>query len=109
MCEIEGATFAEMQTTHKVPGGSASTWSKYLVSQASRGDYYTHDGDGRESVSRWHGTERLLRSFGIDPEGPVELGDLRSLMHGFSPVDGQPIRPAGSNGTRVAAIDLTFS
>jgi conjugative relaxase-like TrwC/TraI family protein len=109
MGEIGGATFAEMQTTHKVPGNSASTWSKYLVSRASRGDYYTHDGDGRESVSRWHGPERLLRSFGIDPEEPVEPGDLRSLMHGFSPVDGQPIRPAGSNGTRVAAIDLTFS
>ena len=79
------------------------------MSQASRGDYYTDDADGCESAPRWHGPERLLRSFGIDPAKAVELGDLRSLMHGFSPVDGEPIRPAGSNGTRVAAIDLTFS
>jgi conjugative relaxase-like TrwC/TraI family protein len=50
-----------------------------------------------------------LRSYGIDPEKPVELKHLRSLMHGYSPVDGEPIRPVGSNGTRVAGIDLTFS
>jgi hypothetical protein len=31
------------------------------------------------------------------------------LMHGFSPVDGEPIRPAGSDKTRVAGVDLTFS
>jgi conjugative relaxase-like TrwC/TraI family protein len=79
------------------------------VSQASRGDYYTDDSAGSASAAQWHGPEGLLRSFGIDPAKPVELGDLRSLMHGFSPVDGEPIRPAGSNGTRVAAIDLTFS
>jgi conjugative relaxase-like TrwC/TraI family protein len=79
-----------------------------LVSQASRGDYYTDDANGSASA-QWHGPDRLLRSFGIDPAKPVELSDLRSLMHGFSPVDGEPIRPAGGNGTRVAAIDLTFS
>ena len=79
------------------------------MSQASRGDYYTRDADDRESAPQWHGPEKLLRSYGIDPAKAVELSDLRSLMHGFSPVDGEPIRPAGSNGTRVAAIDLTFS
>ncbi|HEY7934929.1 MAG TPA: MobF family relaxase [Solirubrobacteraceae bacterium] len=99
-----------MQTTHKIPGSSATTWSKYLVSRASRGDYYTHDANDRESApTGWHGPEKLLRSYGIDPAKAVELKDLRSLMHGFSPVDGEPIRPVGSNGTRVAAIDLTFS
>jgi conjugative relaxase-like TrwC/TraI family protein len=98
-----------VQSTHKIPGASATTWSRYLVSRASRGDYYTHDGNDRAAVVQWHGPGRLLRSYGIDPEKAVELTDLRSLMHGFSPVDGEPIRPAGSNGTRVAAIDLTFS
>jgi conjugative relaxase-like TrwC/TraI family protein len=99
-----------VQTTHKIPGSSATTWSKYLVSQASRGDYYTHDaGDRQSAPTQWHGPEKLLRSYGIDPAKAVELDDLRSLMHGFSPVDGEPMRPAGSNGTRVAAIDLTFS
>jgi conjugative relaxase-like TrwC/TraI family protein len=99
-----------VQTTHKIPGSSATTWSKYLVSQASRGDYYTHDaGDRQSTPTQWHGPDKLLCSYGIDPAKAVELDDLRSLMHGFSPVDGEPIRPAGSNGTRVAAIDLTFS
>jgi len=110
LCETGGATFAGMQTTHKVPGSSATTWSKYLVSQASRGDYYTHDGQGGKSApTQWHGPEKLLRSYGIDPAKAVQLNHLRSLMHGFSPVDGEPIRPAGSDKSRVAAIDLTFS
>ena len=55
------------------------------------------------------GPDALLRSYGIDPAKSVELKDLRSLMHGFCPVDGEPIRPAGSDKTRVAGIDLTFS
>jgi len=38
-----------------------------LVSQASRGDYYTDDANGSASAARWHGPERLLSSFGIDP------------------------------------------
>jgi conjugative relaxase-like TrwC/TraI family protein len=96
-----------MQSTHKIPGGSATTWSKYLISQASRGDYYTQD--GQSAPTQWHGPEKLLRSYGIDPGKPVELKDLRSLMHGFSPVDGEAIRPAGSDKTRVAAVDLTYS
>ena len=99
-----------MQSTHKIPGSSATTWSRYLLTQASRGDYYTHDGEGGKSApTKWHGPDALLRSYGIDPSKPVELKDLRSLMHGFSPVDGEPIRPAGSDKTRVAGIDLTFS
>lgn len=99
-----------MQTTHKIPGTSATSWSRYLVAQASRGDYYTRDEqDGQSAATRWHGPEQLLRSYGIDPEKAVELRHLRALMQGFSPVDGEPIRPAGSNRTRVAAIDLTYS
>ncbi|HWY18921.1 MAG TPA: MobF family relaxase [Solirubrobacteraceae bacterium] len=99
-----------MQSTHKIPGSSATPWSRYLVSQATRGDYYTHDSqDGQAAPTQWHGPEGLLRSYGIDPGKSVELKHLRSLMHGYSPVDGEPIRPVGSNGTRVAGIDLTFS
>lgn len=99
-----------VQSTHKIPGSSATQWSRYLVSQTTRGDYYTHDGQGGQAApTQWHGPEGLLRSYGIDPEKPVELKHLCSLMHGYSPVDGEPIRPVGSNGTRVAGIDLTFS
>jgi hypothetical protein len=90
-----------VQTTHKIPGTSATSWSRYLVSQASRGDYYTQDEqDGQSVATRWHGPERLLRSYGIDPEKAVELRHLRPLMQGFSPVDGEPMRPAGSDKTR---------
>ncbi len=99
-----------MQSTHKIPGVSATRWSKYLISQSSRGDYYTRDGPGGgQPPTRWHGPATLLRSYGIDPAKPVELQHLRPLMQGFSPVDGEPIRPAGSNKTRTAGIDMTFS
>jgi conjugative relaxase-like TrwC/TraI family protein len=99
-----------MQTTHKIPGGSATTWAKYLVAEAKRGDYYAHDGEGHISApTQWHGPEKLLRSFGIDPSKPVELKHLRPLMAGFNPVTHEEIRPVGSNGTRTAGVDLTFS
>jgi conjugative relaxase-like TrwC/TraI family protein len=99
-----------MQTTHKIEGISSVRFARYLVAEASRGDYYTHDGQGGKAApTQWHGPEKLLRSFGIDPAKAVELKHLRSLMQGFDPVTGEPIRPAGSNGTRVAAIDLSFA
>lgn len=77
------------------------------MSQATRGDYYTQASES--APTQWHGPEPLLRSFGIDPHQPVQLQHLRPLMHGFSPVTGEPTRPAGSNGTRTAGVDLTFS
>ena len=98
-----------MQTTHKVPGSSAVRFAKYLLSEAARGDrYYTHDGDN-DAPTQWHGPEELLRSFGIDPEKPVELRHFGPLMQGFSPVTGKPIRPAGSDGTRTAGINLCYA
>jgi conjugative relaxase-like TrwC/TraI family protein len=98
-----------MQTTHKVPGSSAVRFAKYLLSEAARGDhYYTHDGEN-DAPTQWHGPEELLRSFGIDPDKPVELRHLGPLMQGFSPVTGEPIRPAGSDGTRTAGINLCYA
>jgi conjugative relaxase-like TrwC/TraI family protein len=97
-----------MQTTHKIPGSSATRWSKYLLSQRSRADYQLRDGD-RPVPTRWHGSPTLLASLGLDAREPVELRDLRPLMHGYNPRDGEPIRPAGADGTRTAGIDLTFS
>jgi conjugative relaxase-like TrwC/TraI family protein len=85
-------------------------FARYLLAEASRGDYYTHDGQGGKSApTQWHGPEKLLRSFGIDPGKAVDLKHLGPLMQGFDPVTGEPIRPAGSNGTRVAGIDLTYA
>ena len=84
-------------------------FAKYLLSEAARGDhYYTHDGDN-DAPTQWHGPEKLLRSFGIDPDKPVELRHLGPLMQGFSPVTGKPIRPAGSDGTRTAGINLCYA
>lgn len=99
-----------VQTTHKIPGDSATRYAKYLTSTATRGDYYTRDGEGDAPVpSRWHGSPDLLRSLGLDPDSPVERSDLRAVMQGFSPLTGEPLRPAGSNGTRVAGVELMFA
>jgi conjugative relaxase-like TrwC/TraI family protein len=99
-----------MQTTHKIEGSSAVRFARYLLAEASRGDYYTHDGQGGKSApTQWHGPEHLLRRFGIDPEKAVEMRHLGPLMQGFDPVTEKPIRPAGSNGTRVAGIDLSYA
>jgi conjugative relaxase-like TrwC/TraI family protein len=84
-------------------------FAKYLLSEAARGDrYYTHDGNN-EAPTQWHGPEKLLRSFGIDPDKPVELRHFGPLMQGFNPVTGKPIRPAGSDGTRTAGINLSYA
>ncbi len=99
-----------MQTTHKIPGDSATRYAKYLTSTATRGDYYTRDGESDQPVpSRWHGSPDALSALGLSADGPVERSDLRAVMQGFSPRDGQPLRPAGSNGTRVAGVELMFA
>ena len=46
-----------MQTTHKIPGDSATRYAKYLTSTATRGDYYTRDGED-ERRCRAAGTAR---------------------------------------------------
>ena len=101
-----------MQTTHKIPGDSAVTYAKYLTSVASRGDYYTRDGNDdpdQPIPSRWHGSSETLSSLGLSAEGPVQRDDLRAVMKGMSPLDGEPLRPAGSNGTRTAGVELMFA
>jgi conjugative relaxase-like TrwC/TraI family protein len=99
-----------VQTTHKIPGDSATRYAKYLTSTATRGDYYTRDGESDAPVpSRWHGSPDLLRSLGLSPDDPVERSDLRAVMQGFSPLTGEPLRPVGSNGTRVAGVELMFA
>ncbi len=99
-----------MQTTHKIPGDSAVPYAKYLTSTATRGDYYTSDGEDDQPVpSRWHGSSGLLCSLALDAEAPVQRSDLRAVMQGFSPLTGEPLRPAGSNGTRVAGVELMMA
>ena len=101
-----------MQTTHKIPGDSAVTYAKYLTSTAARGDYYTRDGEAESDgpvPSRWHGSESALNSLGLRAEGPVQRDDLRAVMRGMSPLDDEPLRPAGSNGTRTAGVELMLA
>jgi len=101
-----------MQTTHKIPGDSATTYAQYLTSTAARGDYYTNDGGedrDRPVPSRWHGSKRTLRSLGLSAEGPVAREDLRAVMQGRSPRDGRELRPAGSDGTRTAGVELMLA
>jgi conjugative relaxase-like TrwC/TraI family protein len=97
-----------MQTTHKIPRSSATRWAKYLLSQHSRADYQNCDGH-RLVPTQWHGSKDMLAKFGLAPGEPVKLEDLRPLMHGFNPVTKEAIRPVGSDGTRTAGVDLTYS
>jgi conjugative relaxase-like TrwC/TraI family protein len=109
-CVFAETTFGCMQTTHKIPGDSAVRYAKYLTSTSTRGDYYTREGGEDQPVpSRWNGSPDLLESLGLDPESPVERSDLRAVMQGYSPLSGEPLRPAGSNGTRVAGVELMMA
>jgi conjugative relaxase-like TrwC/TraI family protein len=106
-----------VQTTHKIAGGDAEGFARYLTSTTARGDYYAgheEDADGDAGVgvvpqSRWHGSPAMLAALGIAPEQRVGRAELLALMQGVSPVGGEPLRAAGGNGTRVAGIDMTFS
>jgi conjugative relaxase-like TrwC/TraI family protein len=108
-------TFAEMQTTHKISGDSATGYAAYLTSSSDRGDYYTGGSEGEpdEGVvlapSRWHGSPALLTGLGLSADAPVEREDLAALMRGISPAEGRELRRAGGDGSRVAGIDMTFS
>jgi conjugative relaxase-like TrwC/TraI family protein len=115
--KLRGITFPGMQTTYKISGSSATTYAAYLTSASSRGDYYTpsgegeREGDGGGAVipGRWHGSPGTLAGLGLSADRPVARGELRALMQGLSPVDGSAVRPVGSDGSRVAGIDMTFS
>ncbi|MGH2831398.1 MAG: MobF family relaxase [Solirubrobacteraceae bacterium] len=100
-----------MQTTHKIPGDSAVRYARYLTSTSNRGDYYTGDGEDpsdQEVPSQWHGPEKLLKRLGLSADQTVDR-DLNTVMQGFSPRDGTPLRPAGSDSTRVAAVELMYA
>jgi conjugative relaxase-like TrwC/TraI family protein len=108
----ERRTFAEMQTTHKISGSSATGYAAYVTSASDRGDYYTPTDEGEPPLltpSRWHGSPALLAQLGLSVDRPVKREDLSAMMGGVSPRDGHELRRAGGDGTRVAGIDLTFS
>jgi hypothetical protein len=91
----ERRTFAEMQTTHKISGSSATDYAAYITSASDRGDYYTTSGEGDPQLiapSRWHGSPALLAQLGLSAEDPVKREDLAALMAGVSPRDGHELR-----------------
>jgi hypothetical protein len=84
----ERRTFAEMQTTHKISGSSATGYAAYVTSASDRGDYYTPTDDGEQPLltpSRWHGSPALLARLGLSAAHPVRREDLAALMGGISP------------------------
>lgn len=103
-----GSYRRRVQTTHKIPGASASRYSNYLTSVAQRGDYYADEG-GEPVPSRWHGSSGLLSSLGLSADEPVARDDLRQVMKGLSPLDGEPLRPVGADGTRTAGVELMLA
>lgn len=101
-----------MQTTHKISGSSAAGYAAYVTSPSDRGDYYTASGEAEPALiapSRWHGSPALLAHLGLSRDREVTRSDLSALMQGVSPRDGQELRRAGADGSRVAGIDMTFS
>jgi conjugative relaxase-like TrwC/TraI family protein len=99
-----------VQSTHKITGDAAQGFAEYLTSTSSRGDYYVGGGgDVEPPQGYWHGSPDTLRGLGIDPEGPVARDDLLALMRGQHPESGEPFRPVGGDGSRVAGIDMTLS
>ena len=101
-----------MQTTHKIEGSSATSYAEYLTSTSARADYYTSDGKldpNLEVPSKWHGSEKVLKELGLSADRTVTTDDLVAVMNGLNPVTNEPLRPAGSNGERVAGIELMMA
>ena len=98
-----------MLTVAKVTAGVAAGYADYLegkVSGVELGDYYLKDGDRVEAPGRWAAGASVV---GQDVSRPVSGEQLRALMAVRRPDNGQPLRPVGSTGQAVAALDATFS
>lgn len=103
-----------MMSADSIPAGRAVGYGEYLESKTvapEAGDYYLgRDGLPAEAPGRWIGDPDALVRVGITP-GPVQAGELRALMEGRRPGDGEPVwlRNAGPDGQRAGGLDVTFS
>jgi conjugative relaxase-like TrwC/TraI family protein len=98
-----------MLTVAKVTGPQAGRYGDYLQGKTTAtmaGDYYLKDGERVEAPGRW---VTGAQTVGADPEGRVTPEQLRALMDVRRPDTGLPLRPVGSTGEAVAALDATFS
>jgi conjugative relaxase-like TrwC/TraI family protein len=103
-----------MMTAASIPAASTGGYADYLDGKTvapEQGDYYLGcDGTPAEAPGRWIGDPDALARVGITP-GRVESGELRALMEGRRPGEGDPVwlRDAGPDGTRAGGLDVTFS
>lgn len=98
-----------MLTVAKVTGSHAPGYADYLegkTTSTAAGDYYLKDGERVEAPGRWIAG---APSVGCDPAAAVSGEELRTLMDVRRPDTGHPLRPAGSTGEAVSALDATFS
>jgi conjugative relaxase-like TrwC/TraI family protein len=96
-------------TVAKVTAGVAAGYADYLEGKTSGpelGDYYLKDGDRVEAPGRWAAGASVV---GLDPSSPVTGEQLRTLLAVQRPDSGEALRPVGSTGQAVAALDATFS
>jgi len=103
-----------MMTAASIPSASARGYADYLDAKTvapERGDYYLGpDGSPAEAPGRWLGDPAALARVGVEG-GELQPDDLRALMAGRRPGEGEPIwlRAAGPDGSRAGGIDVTFS
>jgi conjugative relaxase-like TrwC/TraI family protein len=101
-----------VQTTHKIDASSATSYAEYLTSTTNRAEYYTAEGKIDPNLvvpSKWHGSPAVLKELGLSPDETVSTRDLVTAMNGLNPRTEEPLRPAGSNGERVAGIELQMA
>jgi len=103
-----------MMTAASIAAASTAAIADYLDGKTvapEQGDYYLgRDGTPAEAPGRWIGDPDALGRVGITP-GRVESGELRALMEGRRPGEGDPVwlRNAGPDGARAGGLDVTFS
>lgn len=95
-----------MQSTHKISADAAPGFASYLTDSRGRGDYYMGGESGGEA-GHWQGSPAALSQLGLRPGAVVERDALISLMAARDPRSGEPIRPVGGDGSRVAGVDMT--
>lgn len=98
-----------MLTVAKVTGTHAIGYAEYLEGKStatSAGDYYLKDGERVEAPGRWIAGAQAI---GCAPAARVTGEQLRTLMDVRRPDTGATLRPAGSTGEAVSALDATFS
>lgn len=102
-----------MMTAASIPASRSAGYADYLDGKTlapARGDYYLgRDGLPAEAPGRWLVDRQARVRVGVQG---ATVGDLRALMEGRRPGDGDEpdwLRQAGPDGTRAGGVDVTFS